>query len=256
MKKDSVPYNPLMSCCEPLFSLVAPLKDDKKASSIDADFREKILADFIAMEKEAFERQIGMVEYKDAKYALAAYIDELVLTSTWPGRLEWMSRPLQLEFFGEHTAGEGFFTRLANLRQGGEENLYLLELFYYCLQLGFEGVYKIKGLEHLMALQVDLKARSTVTGARYIRKFRRMACPATCSSIRSGATYLTGSLPSLPLPLFSSRTWATPWYPETSPNRVSPRFKNTRTWFLSYRKPLTRMEIFLEQLRLTRLLLL
>jgi type VI secretion system protein ImpK len=162
MDKDSPKssYNPILSCCEHLFSLVTP----QKAASVDADFREKVLSDFIAMEKAAFERQIGMVEFKDAKYALAAYIDEVVLTSTWPGRLEWMSRPLQLEFFGEHTAGEGFFTRLANLRQGGEDNLYLLELFYYCLQLGFEGVYKIKGLEHLMALQVDL--RSQIDGYR------------------------------------------------------------------------------------------
>jgi type VI secretion system protein ImpK len=152
-------HNPMLSCCEHLFSLAAPLKDDQKASSVDMDFRGKVLTDFIAMEKAAFELQIGMVEFKDAKYALAAYIDEVVLTSTWPGRLEWISRPLQLEFFGEHTAGEGFFTRLANLRQGGEDNLHLLELFYYCLQLGFEGVYKIKGLEHLMALQVDLRSQ-------------------------------------------------------------------------------------------------
>jgi type VI secretion system protein ImpK len=157
-------HNPMLSCCEHLFSLAAPLKDDQRASSIGTDFREQVLAAFIAMEKAAFERQIGMVEFKDAKYALAAYMDEVVLTSTWPGRLEWMSRPLQLEFFGEHTAGEGFFTRLANLRQGGEDNLHLLELYYYCLQLGFEGVYKIKGLEHLMALQVDL--RSQIDGYR------------------------------------------------------------------------------------------
>lgn len=153
------PYNPMLTCCESLFSLMAPLSDDQKASSVDSDFREQILANFIAMEKAAFEQQIGMVEFKDAKYALAAYVDEVILTSTWSGRLEWMSRPLQLEFFGEHTAGEGFFTRLANLRQGGEDNLHLLELYYYCLQLGFEGVYKIKGLEHLMALQVDLRAQ-------------------------------------------------------------------------------------------------
>jgi type VI secretion system protein ImpK len=166
MDKDSPKpaYNPMLSCCEHLFSLTAPLKDDQKASSVDTDFREQVLSAFIAMEKAAFEQQIGMVEFKDAKFALASYIDEVVLTSTWPGRLEWMSRPLQLEFFGEHTAGEGFFTRLANLRQGGEGNLHLLELYYYCLQLGFEGIYKIKGLEHLMALQVDL--RSQIDGYR------------------------------------------------------------------------------------------
>lgn len=164
MKSAKHTHNPLLDCCEALFSLMAPLRDDQKALSVDTDFREKILDHFIAVEKAAFEKQIGMVEFKDAKYALAAFIDEVVLTSTWPGRTEWMSRPLQLEFFGEHTAGEGFFTRLANLRQGGESNLHLLELYYYCLQLGFEGVYKIKGVEHLMALQVDL--RSQIDGYR------------------------------------------------------------------------------------------
>ncbi|ABA90045.1 type VI secretion system inner membrane protein TssL [Syntrophotalea carbinolica DSM 2380] len=157
-------YNPILSCSEALFSLIAPIQDDQKASSLGTDFKEQILAAFTSMEKAAFEQQIGMVEFKDAKYALAAYVDEMVLNSTWPGHLEWMSRPLQLEFFGEHTAGEGFFTRLANLRQGGEDNLHLLELYYYCLQLGFEGVYKIKGVEHLMALQVDL--RSQIDGYR------------------------------------------------------------------------------------------
>ncbi len=157
-------YNPMLDCCEHLFSLAAPFRDDQKAASISEDFRENLHSAFIAMEKTAFEQQIGMVEFKDAKYALAAYLDEVVLASTWPGRLEWMSRPLQLEFFGEHTAGEGFFVRLGNLRQGGEDNLHLLELYYYCLQLGFEGIYKIKGLEHLMALQVDL--RSQIDGYR------------------------------------------------------------------------------------------
>lgn len=157
-------HNPLLSSCEHCFSMVAPLKDDKKAAAVPEDFREHVLDAFVAMEKAAFEQQIGMVEFRDAKYAMAAYIDEVVLGSNWPGRGAWMSRPLQLEFFGNHTAGEGFFTRLANLRQGGEENLYMLELYYYCLQLGFEGIYKIKGLEHLMALQVDV--RSQIDGYR------------------------------------------------------------------------------------------
>ncbi len=152
-------FNSILHCCEPLFALAAPLSDDRKASKLPADFREQILNELTAIDKRGFDLQIGMVELKDAKYALTAFIDELVLNSSWPQREEWMARPLQLEFFGEHTAGEGFFTRLATLRQGGEENVNLLEVFYYCLQLGFEGVYRIKGIEHLMALQVDLRAQ-------------------------------------------------------------------------------------------------
>ena len=152
-------FNPILHCCEPLFALAAPLAEDHKASQLPADFREQILNELTIIDKRGFDLQIGMVELKDAKYALTAFIDELVLNSSWLQREEWMARPLQLEFFGEHTAGEGFFTRLATLRQGGEENVNLLEVFYYCLQLGFEGVYRIKGIEHLMALQVDLRAQ-------------------------------------------------------------------------------------------------
>jgi len=156
--------NPLMACCEPLFAVTAPLKSNDASAALGDDLRERVLAAFDLLERAAFERQIGMMQLKDAKYAMAAYVDEMVLGSAWPGRLAWMSRPLQLELFGEHTAGTGFFERLATLRQGGEDNVDLLELYYACLQLGFEGVYKLRGLEQLLALQVDL--RSQIDGYR------------------------------------------------------------------------------------------
>ncbi len=151
--------NPLLNCSEGLFNQLSALKDEIRAQRIDADFRETLINEFTIMEKKAIDMQIPMIEFKDAKYALTAFIDELVLNSSWSGRDQWMTRPLQLDFFGEHTAGEGFFTRLATLRQGAEDNVDLLELYYYCMQMGFEGIYKIKGLEHLMALQVDLRAQ-------------------------------------------------------------------------------------------------
>ncbi|SDL99820.1 type VI secretion system protein ImpK [Geoalkalibacter ferrihydriticus] len=156
--------NALLECSQMLFSLVAPLRGGAGAPLPDEDFRDRILAGFDAMERMAFERQIGMVILKDAKYALAAFVDEAVMTSPWANRMTWMSRPLQLEMFGDHVAGEGFFERLAQLRQGGEPNLDLIELYYVCLQLGFEGIYKVRGLEQLMALQVDL--RSQIEGYR------------------------------------------------------------------------------------------
>ncbi len=156
---ESIRTNPLLECAEPIFSLLAVFTKGDRGASLELEYREKILAGFDTMERLAFERQIGSTALRDAKYALAAYIDEAVLSSDWPGRLEWMGRPLQLELFGDHLAGEGFFERLTQLRQGGEANADLLELFYTCLQLGFEGIYKIKGLEPLMALQVDLRSQ-------------------------------------------------------------------------------------------------
>jgi type VI secretion system protein ImpK len=149
--------NSLLECSAELFALAAPLRSGRTSSELPDNFRERVMAGFDTLERMAFERQIPSSVTEDAKYALAAYIDEAVITSEWAGRTDWMSQPLQLELFGEHLAGEGFFRRLAELRQGGEANTELLELYYVCLQLGFEGMYRMHGLEQLMALQVDLR---------------------------------------------------------------------------------------------------
>lgn len=80
----------------------------------------------------------------EARYALVAFIDEQILKSAWPGRVEWMSQPLQLVLYREFTAGENFFARMrALLNQGGRE--VPLQIYYLCLALGFRGAYGISG---------------------------------------------------------------------------------------------------------------
>lgn len=149
--------NPLLECASGIFALIAPFRAEARGANLPEDYRTSIVAAFDVFDRMAFDHKIPHSPVQDAKLALAAYIDETVLSSDWPGRMSWMERPLQMELFGEHLAGEKFYSRLAELRQGGESNVNLLELFYVCLQLGFEGIYRIRGLEQLMALQVDLR---------------------------------------------------------------------------------------------------
>lgn len=151
--------NPVLECCTSLFALMAPVKDADRGANMKSDYRETVLSGFDEMERMAFERQLSMQVVRDAKYAMAAYIDECILSSEWSGRLDWMGHPLQQEFFGDHLAGEGFFEKLSELRQKGESVKDLLELYYVCLQMGFEGIYRMRGIEQLMALQVDLHAQ-------------------------------------------------------------------------------------------------
>lgn len=80
----------------------------------------------------------------EARYALVAFIDEQVLKSTWMGRTEWMSQPLQLTLYREYTAGENFFVRLRALLQAGGRPL-AVEAYYLCLALGFRGAYGVTG---------------------------------------------------------------------------------------------------------------
>lgn len=151
--------NALLDCAATVLALVAPFRRGDRGAGMGEGFRESVLAGFDELERTGLERQIGTPVLREARYALASLVDEAVLSSSWGGRTAWMSNPLQLEMFGDHLAGERFFEKLSFLRQGGEANVELLELYYVCLQLGFEGVYKLRGLEQLTALQVDLRSQ-------------------------------------------------------------------------------------------------
>ena len=94
-----------------------------------------------------------------AKYAFCAAVDESVLvgqphTSTL--RANWERKPLQLALFGDHLAGENFFTKLDALRQQGSARVQVLEVFYVCLLLGFQGKYFLDGPEKLGFLTARL----------------------------------------------------------------------------------------------------
>jgi type VI secretion system protein ImpK len=97
---------------------------------------------------------IALQDVNDAVYALAAFIDEQVLRSPWQGRQQWMARPLQLIYFGESTAGEGFFQRMQAL-QADTSRSHVLEIYYLCLALGFQGQYAMADKE-LSAIQADV----------------------------------------------------------------------------------------------------
>lgn len=97
---------------------------------------------------------IALQDVNDAVYALAAFIDEQVLRSPWQGRQQWMARPLQLIYFGESTAGEGFFQRMQAL-QADPSRSHVLEIYYLCLALGFQGQYAMADKE-LGAIQADV----------------------------------------------------------------------------------------------------
>jgi type VI secretion system protein ImpK len=87
------------------------------------------------------------------KFALAAFVDEVVLSAEWGGRDQWGDDPLQLHFFGTYLAGEGFFQKLDELRAPGKTRADALEVYYLCLVLGFRGKYGVAGEERLQALR-------------------------------------------------------------------------------------------------------
>jgi len=96
-------------------------------------------------------------DIKTARYALATFFDELVMSSVWEEKFTWMSKSLQWIYFGEHSGGEGFFKKLNEIKQHGQEKLELLELYYLCIQLGFQGVYRVQDHERLSVIVNDVR---------------------------------------------------------------------------------------------------
>ena len=80
----------------------------------------------------------------DIAYAIAALADEIAMGKPEPIRGYWMGRPLQLVLFNETLAGEGFFTRLQELRRD-PRRADALRIYYQCLLLGFQGKYSFRG---------------------------------------------------------------------------------------------------------------
>ena len=112
-------------------------------------------------------REVGFSEnevYK-ASFALVAFADETVHSSDWDEKAAWQNRPLQLERFDRYDAGEEFFTQLDELRTDPHEHPQVLEVYYLCLALGFEGRYQLHGQDQLQRLVENTNVQLRRAGA-------------------------------------------------------------------------------------------
>ena len=123
--------NPILECCASLFALTIKFKDSDRGVNVSDKFRTMIFVAFDEFERKAYEKKISLKIVNESKFALSAYIDEMVLTSLWPGRMQWMSNPLQLKYFGEHLGGELFYSKLKEFRQANsnlDNNIFITSI--------------------------------------------------------------------------------------------------------------------------------
>lgn len=134
--------NPLLAAAGNLLALASQLR----ATTLHADpggLRQHLLqaiADFEAM---AAGHGVSRPQIGAARYLLCSFLDEVIAQTPWgapdPHRSD---RTLLQEFHEERSGGEKVFQLLERLGQEPALNADLLELFYVCLQLGFEGRYR------------------------------------------------------------------------------------------------------------------
>lgn len=105
----------------------------------EVPFLDSITAYLAEFDREARKLRAQGEDIEDAKYAFCAALDEIILSSPFPMRVEWERRPLQLVIFGDQLAGEHFYDRLEGLRSSGGARLPALQVFHMCLLIGFRG---------------------------------------------------------------------------------------------------------------------
>lgn len=118
--------------------------------------RQEIVALFKRIDCVALAQGIDVDLINKATYAFIAFLDEFIIQQLGIHGTLWIMNPLQLIFFGENTAGERFFTQLAALRLQAADYIEVLELYYICLELGYEGQYRFGNKAALFQLKQDL----------------------------------------------------------------------------------------------------
>jgi type VI secretion system protein ImpK len=145
----------ISALCTDLFLIIIRMREAEDLG--DPASLRKLIGYFLDL----FEKNcaaIGMAQdsIAEAKYAIVALMDETVLSVPGACRDYWISRPMQLDYFGDNIAGQEFYNKLQKLLLQPENKKDILEVYYLCLALGFEGKYKIADPAERFAIMDDL----------------------------------------------------------------------------------------------------
>ena len=146
--------NPLESAAGPLLALLTRLRNTI-AHPAPASLRAQLLACLRQFEERAEAAGVARNDVLLARYVLCTALDEAVMSTPWGSTSEWGKQSLLITVHNEAWGGEKVFQLLEHCLQSPRERLYLLELLYLCMCLGFEGRYRVmnNGRSELEALR-------------------------------------------------------------------------------------------------------
>jgi len=124
------------------------------------NFRSRMKQALREIASTAARKGYSATDVEDANFAVVAFLDEAVLTSD-PSATEWAQKSLGEELFGQRSAGEMFFKRLEALRANRDSQSLaeVLEVYYLCLLLGYEGKFAGGSKAELQLLMSNLRDR-------------------------------------------------------------------------------------------------
>lgn len=149
------PRPSLLELTSGVFAMILSLRQASDLGQ-EESLRQRITSYLAGLEREGLDLGVMREDLDKARFALVAFIDETILDTNWSQREVWRDRPLQLDLFAERRAGGRFFDELDHLRRQGEPKREVVEVYHQCLNLGFEGQYRISGRDQLAVVRSDL----------------------------------------------------------------------------------------------------
>jgi type VI secretion system protein ImpK len=148
---------PLALLYQGLLTAIVRVQSGKAALTDAAAFQERMGHVLDDVEREATKAGYRNQDIRDGHYAIVAFLDEAVQRSNDPNRHQWPS--LQAKLYAQAVAGEGVYERLKTIRarRDSPDLADLLEVYYLCFLLGYEGRYALGGRAELDRLMEDLR---------------------------------------------------------------------------------------------------
>jgi type VI secretion system protein ImpK len=116
------------------------------------EFRERVVGLINRQDERVKSIGVSNEAFREARFAVLSWVDEMILNSKWPYRTQWQH--LMLSYYGTLNAGEEFFRRLDALPSQSND---IREIYYLCLSFGFQGEYAFtNGARELLALRQRL----------------------------------------------------------------------------------------------------
>jgi len=149
--------NPLISAASKLLGAIIKLRTTMSHSNVP-DLHKRLTREIQQFEREARQLSLPQETVLTARYLLCTVVDEVVLTTPWGTASGWSQHSLLSLFHKETFGGEKCFLILQRTLEAPGSHIELLELFYLCLSLGFQGKYRLvqRGYEQLEQIRENL----------------------------------------------------------------------------------------------------
>lgn len=149
--------NPLVSAASKLLGVIIKLRTTMNHANVP-DLHKRLTREIQAFEREAKQLALTPESVLTARYLLCTVVDEMVLTTPWGTASGWSQHSLLSLFHKETFGGEKCFAILQRMLETPASHLELLELFYLCLSLGFQGKYRLvqRGHEQIEQIRDEL----------------------------------------------------------------------------------------------------